>query len=87
MQTRTVTGTCRDWRGRQYRFIFSWAADAGIEWGSLYLNGSQRAEILGFEKLRSMEAAWPAADVRFPEELGPALGWNHKQTPQVAGRA
>ncbi len=79
MYTRTITGGCRDWRGREHSFRFSWASDAGIEWGSLYLDNSQRPEILGFEKLRSMDAARCDPGQEFPDEVGPPGGWNLPQ--------
>jgi hypothetical protein len=79
MYTRTITGRCRDWQGREHIFRFSWATDAGIEWGNLYLDNSQRPEVLGFEKLRSMDAAHCDEGQAFPEAVGPAEGWNQPQ--------
>lgn len=79
MYTRTITGRCRDWQDREHVFQFSWASDAGIEWGNLYLDNSQRPETLGFERLRSMEAAHCDQGQAFPEEIGPAAGWDQPQ--------
>ncbi len=84
MYTKTITGSCRDWRGREHTFEFAWATDAGIEWGSLYLDGSQRPEVLGFENLRSMDAAWPDPGMHFPHEIGPRDGWDRKLASQPA---
>jgi hypothetical protein len=79
MQVETVTGWCRDWQGRYHRFRFSWASDAGIEWGNLYLDKSQRPEVLGFERLRSMEASHCDAGQAFPPAIGPPAGWDETQ--------
>lgn len=79
MYTQTITGRCRDWQGREHVFRFSWATDAGIEWGNLYLDNSQRPEVLGFERLRSMDSAWPDEGQAFPEAVGPAGGWAQPQ--------
>jgi hypothetical protein len=79
METRTITGRCRDWQGYEYSFRFSWATDAGIEWGNLYLDNSQRPEILGFERLRSMDVAHCDSGQEFPTEIGPIEGWDQPQ--------
>ncbi len=79
MYMRTITGHCRDWQGREHVFQFTWATDAGIEWGNLYLDNSQRPEVLGFERLRSMDAAHCDPGQEFPPEIGPAGGWDQPQ--------